>query len=291
LKRAPPLLFRSTWIDRHRSFCPCGRLDPTASPYATLAAFDRETYDMPSSTERRALGFSHLARAGRGEIWLIAALLLAGALILGFGLLVEEVLEGDTSAFDRNILMALRNADNPAEPIGPPWLQEMGRDVTALGSVAFLGFVLIATVGYLLLIRKQALALLMTVAVLGGEILSTVLKNAIDRPRPDIPHGVRVFTASFPSGHAMLSAVTFLTLGALLARMNDDHRVKTYFMVLAVFLTIMVGLSRIYLGVHYPTDVLAGWCAGAAWAILCWCGAFWLQQRGKVEPASPSRAS
>jgi undecaprenyl-diphosphatase len=128
----------------------------------------------------------------------------------------------------------------------------------------------------------------MVVAVLGGEILSTILKMAFDRPRPDIPHAARVFTASFPSGHAMLSAVTFLTLGALLTRVNADQRVKTYFMALAVFLTVIVGLSRIYLGVHYPTDVLAGWCVGAAWAILCWSGAYWLQQQGKVEPAGPS---
>jgi undecaprenyl-diphosphatase len=111
---------------------------------------------MPLSSERPPLGFSHLARAGRSEIWLIAALLLAGCLILGFGLLANEVLEGDTSGFERAIMMAFRSPDNPAEPIGPPWLQEMGRDVTALGSLAFLGFVLVAAVGYLLLIRKRA---------------------------------------------------------------------------------------------------------------------------------------
>jgi undecaprenyl-diphosphatase len=162
--------------------------------------------------------------------------------------------------------------------------------VTALGSLVFLSFVSLVTVGYLFLIGKRALALLMIAAVVGGEIFSTVLKNAFDRPRPDILHTVRVFTTSFPSGHAMLSAVTFLTIGALLTRVHDDPRAKTYFMVVAVFLTVVVGLSRIYLGVHYPTDVLAGWCVGSAWAILCWVGTLWLQQRSKVERSGPSRS-
>jgi undecaprenyl-diphosphatase len=230
------------------------------------------------------------ARLGRQEIGLIAAVFVAGALILSFGLLAGEVLEGDTSGFDQAILMTFRTAGNPADPIGPPWLEEMGRDVTALGSFAFLGLVFVAAVGYLLLVRKRALALLMTVAVLGGTAISTLLKMGFDRPRPDIPHAARVFTASFPSGHATLSAVTFLTLGSLLTRVNADRRVKIYFMALAVFLTIFIGISRIYLGVHYPSDVLAGWCVGAAWAMLCWAGALWLQRRGQVESPGTSEA-
>jgi undecaprenyl-diphosphatase len=125
------------------------------------------------------------------------------------------------------------------------------------------------------------LAVLVAVAVLGGVLISTILKMGFDRPRPDIQHAVRVFTASFPSGHAMLSAVTFLTLGVLVARAEADHRLKVYFVSIALFLTIVVGVSRIYLGVHYPSDVLAGWCVGSAWAILCWSAALWLEKRGK----------
>ncbi|MBN9218357.1 MAG: phosphatase PAP2 family protein [Mesorhizobium sp.] len=231
---------------------------------------------------------SLLTRLGGNEIWPVAAVLVAGCLVLTFGLLAEEVLEGDTSRFDMTVLMALRSGGNPANPIGPAWLGEMGRDVTSLGSFAFLGFIFAATVGYLLLIRKRGQAVLMTVAVLGGVGISTLLKIGFDRPRPDIQHAVRVFTASFPSGHATLSTITFLTLGALLTRANTDRRIKFYFVTLAVFLTIMVGLSRVYLGVHYPTDVLAGWCVGAAWAILCWTGASWLQQRGALEPPEVS---
>lgn len=227
-------------------------------------------------------------RLGRDEIGLIAALFVVAAFILGFGLLAEEVMEGDTSGFDRAVIMAFRTAGSPADPIGPPWLEEMGRDVTGLGSFAFLGFVFLAVVGYLLLVGKRGLAILMAVAVLGGVAVSTALKLGFERTRPDIPHAARVFTASFPSGHATLSAITFLTLGAVLARTTADRQVKAYFISLAVFLTVLVGLSRLYLGVHYPSDVLAGWCVGAAWAILCWTGALWLQRRGDVEPPEPS---
>ena len=116
---------------------------------------------------------------------------------------------------------------------------------------------------------KRGAAFLVVVAVVGGMLLSTGLKLGFERPRPDlVPHGARVYTASFPSGHAMLSAVTYLTLGALLARVQERRRVKAFFIGLAVVLTLLVGVSRVYLGVHWPSDVLAGWCVGAAWAVL-----------------------
>jgi undecaprenyl-diphosphatase len=121
-------------------------------------------------------------------------------------------------------------------------------------------------------------------SVVGGSLLTNLLKGTFDRPRPDVvPHAVRVFTSSFPSGHAALSAVTYLSLGALLASEHSSYGIKTYFLSLALLLTIAVGLSRIYLGVHYPTDVLAGWCAGAAWAILCWLVWSWFKNRSATE--------
>jgi undecaprenyl-diphosphatase len=217
-------------------------------------------------------------RGRRREIALIAAFAIGAGLVLAFGLFADEVLEGDAAGFDRAVFAALRDNGGSGDPIGPAWLKEFSRDVTALGSMGFLGFITAATIGYLLLIRERALALLMAVAVIGGMLVSTLLKLGFNRARPDIPHSVEVFTASFPSGHATLSAITFLTLAALLARVHDDRRVKAYFMVLAILLTISVGVSRVYLGVHYASDVLAGWCVGSGWAILCWAGALWLQR-------------
>lgn len=212
----------------------------------------------------------------------------AAALLLLFGAIAEEVVEGETHRLDRAVLMSFRTAANPADLIGPDWFEEMVRDVTALGSYAFVIIIVTAATGYLLMIRKLGLALLLLAAEAGGMLFSTLLKEMFDRPRPDLEHAARVFTASFPSGHATLSAVTFLTLGALLTRVTDDRKSKLYFMGTAIILTIMVGLSRLYLGVHYPSDILAGWCIGSAWAVLCWGGALWLQRRGDVE--KPSRA-
>ena len=118
--------------------------------------------------------------------------------------------------------------------------------------------------------------------------LSTLLKIGFDRPRPDlVPHEAIVYTASFPSGHAMLAAVVYLTLGALLARVQPRRLLKLYLLGLAILLTVAVGASRVYLGVHWPTDVVAGWAVGAAWALLCWAAALWLQRQGRVETDDP----
>ena len=138
--------------------------------------------------------------------------------------------------------------------------------------------------GFLLLSRKyQALAMLL-LCIGGGLLLSTLLKDIIDRPRPNVvPRLSYVATTSFPSGHSMLSAIVYLTLGTFLARLVQPLRLKLYFLFVAMMLSVLVGLSRVYLGVHYPTDVLAGWAAGLAWAVLCWLLARYLQHRGTVE--------
>jgi undecaprenyl-diphosphatase len=222
----------------------------------------------------------------RAEPVILVALLLVAGAIWVFVELAGDVIEGDTHAFDRAILLSLRSAADPSDPIGPLWVEEMARDITSLGGTAVLTFITVAAVIYLLLIRMHGAAVLVIASVGGGMLLSTALKLAFDRTRPDlVPHAVHVYTASFPSGHAMLSAVTYLTLGALLARMQPDRRVKAYLLLVAVLVTLFVGISRIYLGVHWPTDVLAGWCLGAAWAMLCWLAALWLQRRGQVEQA------
>ncbi|WP_431858046.1 phosphatase PAP2 family protein [Azospirillum sp.] len=220
----------------------------------------------------------------RREIWpLLAVLLVAGGL-LAFGKLAEEVLEGDTGAFDRAVLLALRNPADLSDPIGPGWVEEMARDVTSLGSHAILTLITLAVIGYLMMVRKRAAALLVFASIGGGMLLSAVLKHVFERARPElVPHAVPVYTASFPSGHAMLSALTYLTLGALLIRVESSRRVKAYLIAVAIIVTFLVGGSRVYLGVHWPTDVLAGWCVGATWATLWWLVALWLQRRGDVE--------
>ena len=235
-----------------------------------------------------ALGIAErLAKLGAHEVGALIAVFLCAGFVLAFGTIAEEVLEGETHQLDMAVLMAVRTPGNPADPLGPPWFEEMMRDLTALGSYAFIVIVVVATTGYLLLVRKPALAVFTVAAVAGGTLLSNLLKMGFDRPRPDLEHAARVFTPSFPSGHAMLSAVTFLTLGALLTRVNVDWRVKLYFLALAVLLTFLVGISRVYLAVHYPSDVIAGWCVGSAWALWCWAVALWLQTRGNVEGAAP----
>ena len=205
--------------------------------------------------------------------------------LFAFARIAAEVTEGDTLAFDRDILLALRNPADLSDPIGPRWLEEAARDVTALGSHVILGYVTLAVVGFLLLSGRRASALFTALAIGGGMLVSSVLKIGFARPRPDlVPHAVEVYTASFPSGHAMLSAVAYLTLGALLMRVAPLGRTKFYVLAVAILTTLMVGISRVYLGVHWPTDVLAGWCGGAGWALLCWIVLNALQRRGAVEP-------
>ncbi len=226
-----------------------------------------------------------IARSRRSQYGLLTAILVIATLLFAFGLIAEEVAEGGPIALDQAIMLAVRDAANPAIPIGPPWLIEAARDVTSLGSIVVLGIILFSVVGYLLFDRKRAAALLMLGAVLGGVALNDTLKFAFARPRPGfVAEGVQVFTSSFPSGHAALSAITYLTLGAILARTHPWVRIRVYIMSLAAMVTGLVGLSRVYLGVHYPTDVLAGWCIGIAWGIACGALMAWLQRRGGIGP-------
>lgn len=222
------------------------------------------------------------------EIGPLAALLSVSVLGYGFLALADEVGEGSTAALDRKILLSLRNPADLSDPIGPRWLEETMRDITGLGSVFTIVFVTAAVAAYLALTGKTRIAGFVVAAVGGGEVVSTVLKLFYHRPRPDlVPHGMEVFTASFPSGHAMMSAIAYLTLAILLARLDPSRRVKALVLFLGVAVTLLVGISRVYLGVHWPSDVLAGWCVGAAWAALCWFLALQLQRRGEVEAPDP----
>ena len=222
----------------------------------------------------------------RAETRLLVSVFLVAALLLLFSFIVDEVMEGATSHFDRYVVLAFRGGnDSSFGPVGPPWVREMARDVTSLGSFVVLGMITLAVAVYLLLTGGRMAALLVVVAVMGGMAINSLLKIQFARPRPDLfVPAAKVFTASFPSGHAALSAITYLTLAALLASMTDSRRLRYYLMALAVTLTFLIGLSRVYLGVHYPTDILAGWCIGSAWALMCWAVMTRLQQAGTVQP-------
>ena len=184
--------------------------------------------------------------------------------------IADEVADGDASGFDRALMLALHpQADGVAA--GPPWLQAVARDITALGSTTVLSLLVSAVSAFLLLSGRRRTALFVLVSTASGALATLLLKGFFARPRPDLlPHGDFVTTASFPSGHAMLSAIVYLTLGTLLARLVGARRQKLYIMAIAVLLSALVGLSRVYLGVHWPTDVLAGWAGGAAWALGWW---------------------
>jgi undecaprenyl-diphosphatase len=199
-------------------------------------------------------------------------------LIIGLGLcavlflflrLAGEVMEGDTQAFDVAILRSLRDATDPSRPIGPAWMETVLLDITALGSPVVLGLVVAIITGYLLLEARYRTALIVVLTSVTSELLDEILKLVFDRPRPTVvPHLRTVVTASFPSGHAMESAIIYLTLGALLMRVVEGRLTKIYTMAMATFLTLIVGVSRVFLGVHYPTDVVGGWMLGFLWAAL-----------------------
>ena len=232
-----------------------------------------------------------LARIGLRELSLVIFLCLAAGSIWIFVEIADDMAEGELQAFDSSILLGLRTAGDPRDPLGPRWLEEAVRDVTALGGNVVTVFVTLASAGYLVLRRKRRAAVFILLAVGSGMLLGSALKAGFDRPRPDlVEHATAVYSSSFPSGHAMTAGIVYLTLAAVLIRVETRRRLKLYLLSLAVLVTVAVGLSRVYLGVHWPSDVLAGWAAGAAWAVLWWCIALWMQRQGAVEEASDRQA-
>ena len=214
---------------------------------------------------------TRFAARDRDELWLlVGTLVLLGVTLLIINL-AGEVLEGDTLDFDKRLLASLRKADQPAQPIGPAWLEVAALDVTSLGSPVVLGLVVFGVVGFLVLQGLYRNAAFVLIASVGGWMLNDLLKELFARPRPQVvPHLRQVVSLSFPSGHALTTAAVFLTLGALLMRVAESRLTKFYCMAVAMLATLLVGATRVYLGVHYPTDVLAGWLIGISWALFCW---------------------
>ncbi len=199
----------------------------------------------------------------------IALILIALGLFV-FYRLTAHILDGSTGDFDRRILLWFRNPGDVSDPIGPESLEVLIRDITALGGVLVLGLLSLFTCGYLWLRRQPGLALFVAISVTLGTLINTVLKEVIARARPELfAHATDAAFSSFPSGHAMMSTMVYLTLGVLLSLSTENRRLKTYLLAWSIFLPLIVGLSRLYLGVHWPTDILAGWIAGATWSLLC----------------------
>jgi undecaprenyl-diphosphatase len=193
------------------------------------------------------------------------------AMIWIFARLADEVREGDTRQFDEWVLSSLRQEGDPSQLKGPRWVTWGAEDITALGGPTVLGLTVLAVTGYLFLQGLYRNGLFIFVASTGGWVLNWLLKAAFARARPDVvPHLREVVSSSFPSGHALTSAAVYLTLGALLMRIAEGRLAKYYCIAIAMFVTFLVGVSRVFLGVHYPTDVIAGWLIGMSWALLCW---------------------
>ena len=227
---------------------------------------------------------ARVTRRERTELRLLLGAVAVLSLALAFVYVADNVLQGDTRDFDERVVRALRKAENPAQPIGPPWLRAGALDITALGSPTVLGLVVLAVTGYLFINGLYRTGTFVFVASCGGWFLNYALKLAFARPRPDIvPHLREVASSSFPSGHALTSAAVYLTLGALLMRLAEGRIAKFYCIAVAMLATLLVGSSRVFLGVHYPTDVLAGWLIGLLWATVCWMAERALERRAGLK--------
>ena len=233
------------------------------------------------------LDFQRLLTSARREIGAASALLVAALGGMGFLAIADEVAEGETHALDLAVLRSLRVEGQPHTLVGPDWLHIAATDVTALGSVTVLGLVILLAFALLATLRRWGEGVLLVAGAGGGLLISQGLKHLFGRERPEMAYrAVEAVNASFPSGHAMLSAVVFLTLGVLAARFAHLRRVKVLAMSAAVLVSLLVGASRVYLGVHWASDVLAGWCVGAAWAMSCWLAAYVVQRRFRLSSAS-----
>lgn len=240
-------------------------------------------------------------RFARAEAVLVVALMVVTGAIMAFVEIADDMTEADGQRFDRIVLEAVRVPGAPNDPIGPAWVEIAVTDLTALGGIAVLVVVTAVVAGFLLFRRRGVAAMFVVTSLAGGIALSQGLKLAFGRERPPADfQAVEAVNASFPSGHAMLSAVVYLTIGAIVARAMLERRLKAYVMIVAVLLTAAVGLSRVYLGVHWASDVLAGWCVGTAWATTCWLtaraveryfGRGGMSRPGHLPPAAASAKS
>jgi undecaprenyl-diphosphatase len=207
----------------------------------------------------------------RFEAGVLMGLILAAGALWAFLDIGGEMVEGETDAIDRRLMLLLRVPGHVQDPIGSRRLEAVVRDVTALGGTTLVTLVTVVGVLAFAFHRRYRHSLVLAGAVLLAWASSNLTKALYHRPRPDlVPHGVEVYSASFPSGHSTLAAATYLTLAMLVASLEPRRRTKALAYGLAAVVLVAVGFSRVYLGVHWPSDVLAGWCLGAMWALAAW---------------------
>ncbi|MFW2350378.1 phosphatase PAP2 family protein [Qipengyuania sp.] len=234
---------------------------------------------------------AHIKTYVHREQRLLIGLLVGAALATGFIKLAGEMAEGETKTFDVAFLRSLRMPEDLATPIGPRWLLSAMRDMTALGGVTVLTLVSALAVAFLLTRSRGRQALYTALAAGGGALAGTLLKSLFARPRPAVvPHLVEVTSLSFPSGHSMNSAIIYLTLAVMISRSFEERRARIFVIGVAALLVLTIGFTRIYLGVHYPTDVLGGWIVGATWALAMGLIATRLQEDRKMEQPGESPA-
>jgi undecaprenyl-diphosphatase len=198
-------------------------------------------------------------------------LLLLFACLALFGFVCASWVSGRDVQIDKAVLLVFRTPGDLSKPIGPSWGLQSAIDLSALGGFTFIWLFTAATAGFLVLVRRWLALGLFLGSIVGVSLLNALVKISFHRARPEVvPHLAEVSNSSFPSGHAMISAATYLTIGAMLAQSQPTTRARAYLMTVAVAMTLMIGISRLYLGVHWPSDVLAGWALGAAWALAVW---------------------
>lgn len=214
----------------------------------------------------------------RAEFAALGALAVITLGTMTFVEIADDMTETDGQAFDQMVLHWMQPV--AGQPRGPWWLHEAAADITSLGGIAVLTLFAVVALGMLLILRKWLSALLLLIGLAGGVALSEGLKALFQRERPPAAfQAVETLNASFPSGHALLSTVFYLTVAVMMTRAFPRRRLKAYVLGVGMVFALMVGLTRVYLGAHWASDVMAGWCVGAAWAMALWLVSYAIERR------------